>query len=289
LGICLTAKSIWAKGDVMKTKMVSALLVLGCLALVAETEHEIKVTGYAIGEFAVKGNVERQLERVSALISSLRPPGSQIEFSIIGCADQAGTSARNDQLGRSRAEEVKAFLSVKFPDARTVAMTKGDEMDARAVVVKWKFVSAHASPAQSTPKTSTWLWQAVLSGGSVMLLIVVVVGFVLVVFFGSKKKASRETAEVPEPPTIPALAVAETSEMRLVQVEINGERYSVPVVRKDGVWHTPFQTQIDPTKAIFRKEFRDAANAVKSCVKNQPYYASVIEKLIAEGTIRRTR
>ena len=71
-----------------------------------------------------------------------------------------------------------------------------------------------------------------------------------------------------------------------VLVHYCDEPHRVTITPRNGMWYTPFPTQKDPAKLVFRKKHRDAVKAVKSCMAN-PRYQPVIEQLIAEGTIKR--
>lgn len=266
----------------MKKMLASSLLFMfGCLAAAAEIEHEANVIGYQAGEFAVKGIIEQQLERVAARISSSRAKSDQVDFSVIGCADQTGISALNDELGRKRAEEVKAFLSGKFPDARIVARTKGAELDSKMVIVKWKFSSAHVLSPQNTPQPGVSYGQKVALWIMALLSLASLLWWPILVWARrTRKKASEESK-----PAEPVIVQPEVIDATSVTVEINGTSYSVPVVKKgDGMWYTPFRTLTD--RPMFRADFKDAVGAVKSCVKKQDY-GPAIEKLIADGTIKR--
>jgi nitrogen fixation protein FixH len=150
------------------------------------------------------------------------------------------------------------------------------------VEVEWKVVAiATPMPPQKTGAT-----------GREMLMIGVAVFLVIVLSTLKAISVAKARARKNEPqpihlvqPTTDTMPVPEEPETEMVSVEQNGKRLLVPITLKDGVWYTPFATQVDSTKVVFRQKRRAAIEAVKVCVAN-PFYETAIEQLIAEGTIK---
>lgn len=267
-------------GAVMKFALrVFSLGVLAAVALTARAQEAVKITGYQPGEFAVKNGIEQQLNAniVKPIASAMaRAAGEDLRIFVTGYADKTGTGAENDRVALARAEQVKEFLSEQFPKATITDLTKGDEANARMVTVSWKITPA--PPVQHEQKKS--------NAGMIVLVAILGIVVILIISVIARPKTASPVQFVPTPQameTIPAAVQPVTSEM-IVCVEKDGDILDVPIELKDGMWHTPFPTQADPTKVVFRKDRRDAVKAVKACVANR-FYAPTIKQLIANGTI----
>ncbi len=255
-------------------RFFALLVVLAAVALTSRAQ-EVTITGYQPGEFAVKNGIEQQLNvNVAKQIGSsmARGTGGDLRIFVTGYADKTGSGAENDRIALARAEQVKESLLEQFPKATITNLTKGDEANARMVTVSWKITAAQPTPSQKKSNSGMIVLVAVI-GITITIIIITVV--------------ARPKVMQPMPPqaveTIPVAAKPATSE--IVSVEKDGNIYDVPIELKDGMWHTPFPTQADATKIVFRKDRRDAVRAVKACVAN-PFYKPTIKRLIANGTIK---
>jgi hypothetical protein len=260
-----------------------ALAVLAAVALTSRAQ-EVKITGYQPGEFAVKNGIEQQLNAnvVKRIDSAMaRTTGEDLRIFVTGHADKTGSGAENDRIALARAEQVKEFLSEQFPKATITDLTKGDEANARMVMISWKITPATSAPQQKKSNT-----------GTIMLATVVGIVVVIVIIAVAARPKATQPAQLTPPPqiteAIPAATKPATSESEIVSVEKDGNIYDIPIELKNGMWHTPFPTQADPTKVVFRKDRRDAVKAVKACMSN-PFYAPAIEQSIANGTIKVVR
>jgi len=260
---------IWVKGEIVMKRVLA--LIFFAVNLLASEVQETRITGYQSGEFAVKGAVE---EQVNILISRL-PKNSKLEITVIGFADRIGTSAVNDRLAKDRAEEVKSVLSDKFPEAKIIALTKGDELDVKMVLVQWKVIPAPKTAvvkAEQQKNDKTWLLIYGVAG--------IVVTGICILSLLSRRTVRNQPAKPAEPKKLP---------VRWVDVEADGKIYSVPVsFESDEMWHTPLPQMNDFSKKLFRKDFADAATVIKGCVRDHRigFYRGVFEQLAKEGKIK---
>jgi hypothetical protein len=253
-----------------------ALAVLAVVALTARAQKAVMITGYQPGEFAVKNGIEQQLDAnvVSPIASvTARANGEDLRIFVTGYADKTGSGAENDRIALARAEQVKEFLLEQFPKATITDLTKGDEANARMVMISWKITAASPTPLQK-------------KSNSKMIVLVVIIGFaIFIIIVGIARPKATQPMQFTPPPQVEAIpAAAKPATSEIVPVEKDGNIYDVPIELKNGIWRTPFPTQADATKIVFRKDRRDAVKAVKACIAN-PFYAPTIKQLIANGTI----
>ncbi len=129
-------------------RQVTAIFVFVLVAFVATAAYAgVKtITSYGLGEFAIKGAVEAQLNGLTKDIERAKPKGeSSFRVNVVGFADRTGSAPENDRVAQERAEQVKEFLLSHFPDARITVITRGDSENKRAVEVKYVFVTAAAT------------------------------------------------------------------------------------------------------------------------------------------------
>lgn len=259
-----------------------ALAVLAAVALTARAQEAVTITGYQPGEFAVKNGIEQQLntnvvKRIGSAMA--RATSEDLRIFVTGHADKTGSGAENDRIALARAEQVKEFLSEQFPKATITDLTKGDEANARMVMISWKITAAQ--PASPQKKSNLGM----------IIMLVAITGIVIVIIIAliARPKATQPMQSVPPPQAVEAIpAAAKPATSEIVSVEKDGNIYDVPIKLKNGMWHTPFPTQTDATKIVFRKDRRDAVKAVKACMSN-PFYKITIKQLIANGTIKMVR
>jgi hypothetical protein len=271
-------------GVVMKyASRFFALAVLAAVALTSRAQ-EVKITGYQPGEFAVKNGIEQQLNAnvVKSIGSAMtHATGEDLRIFVTGHADKTGSSAENDRIALARAEQVKEFLSEQFPKATITDLTKGDEANARMVTISWKITAAQ--PAQEVDFSQMKNDSEMVVVGAV-ICIAIIIWIAIVVW----PKATQPIQLVPPSQIVEAIPAAAKPATEWVRTENDDGTYDVRIELKDGMWRTPFPTQADPTKVVFRKDRRDAVKALKACMAN-PFYAPTIKQLIANGTIKVVR
>lgn len=255
----------------------SFLLSLTPVVAASTVSGDAEITGYGDNEFAVKETIEQQISenvvvRLSKQLSAIGGR-SHIVISIIGSADRTGPASFNDDLGKKRAEEVKAFLSLKFPDAKIVTRTKGYELNTKTVFVHWE-ISALALPP-AAPKRETH-WAAIMPWAVPFLGTIALIAALLAYLFSRNR--AQEEAFAPEP--------APTVEWAEATWEKDGKVYRTPMTQKDGVWRLPFLTEKEPVGILSRKDKGQARGAVKSSMKN-PNRRTEIEGLISSGVIKK--
>lgn len=254
-------------------------------------EATVKITGYQPDEYAVTGDVERQLNEnvVMALVKSL--PGdtdNDITIFITGSADQTGVSKHNVTLANQRAEEARAYLYEKlaerFPKAKIdlSQRTQGDELDAKMVIVKWK-ISPHQ--AGVVPDGAKKFPLVVLSIIAIAALIVLVAVVAIM--------RHRRVVLVSQPG---ATSKQETEEMIVAKRELTGEIFSVPAVREvvqtgKGdllVWTVPLPKRLGSDANLYRERLRELVDAVQHRI-NDPAHDETVAGLVAIGKIKQEK
>ncbi len=224
-----------------------AVALLFAVALPASAE-EMVVSGYPVGEFAVKGNVDLQVRK---LVTRLRALGKgKLAISVVGSADKTGKSDANDQLAEKRAVQVANVLKSEFPEAEVANWSVGDANNVRQVRVGFKF-TALALPVQvQAPKRSP-LMRFV---GACLMCFGAALGFI----FYIKKRAAKAKA---------LAAAVETKHL-----VINGYKVAVEL-RGDGFWYSPFTGGSGQT--IRRRELKDMENSIKGCLTKESFRSQV--------------
>jgi hypothetical protein len=259
--------------------LVAMFVTTTCIQ--AQETFTVKITGYSAKGYSISPAMAQQLttQVVAPIQSALkRSPGSEISVSIAGYADKSGTADGNDNWGDRRAQEIYNFLVTRIPRNATFGpySVGSTGLDERTVIVTVTIIPATSAPPQKKNNRGMIVF-VVLFGIAIVIIIIAVV---------ARPKATQPMQDAPPPQvveTIPVAAKPVTREM--VRAEFDGKLCDVPIELKDGMWHTPFPTQADATKIVFRKDRRDAVKAVKACMSN-PFYIPTIEQLIANGTIK---
>jgi hypothetical protein len=254
---------------------LTVLLVLVFATFVAseETKGSKAIGEYPIGEFAVKGQVEQQLNQLVAEIKGKMADGDRLQITVVGSADSTGVSAANDRLARDRAEQVAAVFSANFPEAKIIAWSKGDAENVRQVRVEYKIISTPIPapvPEPAKPKKPSDGLEDYVVGAFILLAI-----FILLfsIFWGKRAKKSR-------------VKKAETG-IQWINLEVNGEKYSysIGIVVKNGVWCSPFTSRSG--SQICRDSKRGIIESLKGCLKKDEFRLQKFE-LIRQGIIRVT-
>jgi hypothetical protein len=267
---------LWAKGCTMKNNVIHIIAVAiftATLALTTQAE-EVKVTGYQPDEFAVKGTIEHQLatqvvDRIGSELSRIK--NGNLAISVVGYADQVGSEATNDRIGKDRAEAVENYLKTKFPEASIAYYSKGDEANSRMVIISWKIAALAAQPQPKPEKKNTEIMVVSLAA---IGLAVLVIGSL---FFKGRDNNHQPVTQ-PVADETPSLDVSTPPqpETRTMEYKKDDVVYLVPLILKDDRWHTPFPAPNDS-----RVTFHDAKKAVRGGMRDQP----AIENLVAQGII----
>jgi hypothetical protein len=257
-------------------------LVVATLAAISWTTNaqEAKITGYPLGEFAVKGDIKSQLTTnvVQPLRSTLsRTPNAEVSISIVGYADQTGTGAKNDVIGSERADDAKSFLLENFPKATITSRSGGDEQNSRMVEVSWKIADAPAVASPPPPqKNGVSETTIVISSASAFAI---ALGGILFILTRNRKPESVQLALAPAV----AAPAAQKPEPRYVHFKKDGYLYIVPILERDGRFHTPF-----PEPNASRTTFGDIKKAVRGALTIS-LTESAIEAMVANGTIKKEK
>ncbi|TSC75679.1 MAG: hypothetical protein G01um101430_173 [Parcubacteria group bacterium Gr01-1014_30] len=254
----------------MRRLAIVVLVLVSVATAVAAQEitGEFVVTGYLPGEFAVRGEVERQLNQLVAEIKK-RLENGQLQISVIGSADVTGSSPINDRLAQDRAGQVAAVLTANFPEARIVAWSRGDAENIRQVRVEYRIIPPQEeAEGVSVAKEPSASPKAIMLVGAVVLL-AVVLAILLSRNMLYMLLRGRVTAQPAQGP-------------RWVDVEVGGVSYSVKIAVFDGVFVSPFRTRNGFT--ISRKNFSGIKSSLAGCLEGEEF-ASQKRDLIAEGKI----
>ena len=284
--------------------VLAAMVIVFAIAfpVMAKTEMEdVIISGYNSGEFAVKGEIENQLQKLVVDLKTRQKKDEQLQISVIGSADMTGKATANDQLARLRAEQVAAYLQANLPEAMVHAWSKGDEGNVRQVRIKPVIYSVvplseqqvktlEAAKAQEVapvvPKVLPPLevpvevpaTESAVDIRFIILFISILIFLLIIIIQQAKIKIKKKEAEAK------AKAKAKTIlEERWVEAETNGGGYEVRVIKRgDEKWYTPFMTLEDKTQPLFRADFQSAKKAVRGCAKD-PRYAEQFKSLLDAG------
>lgn len=231
------------------------------------------ITGYELGSFAVKGKIESQVMELIKEIRGKMQEGYQLEIVVIGSADKTGSSPRNDQIAKDRAEQIAAVLKANFPEpeAKITAWSKGDAENSRQVKVEYKIIPTSVgirSTKELLKKTGFpffWLLGAILLGLFIIGLII-----------SLKTPGTRTKIEAPE----------QASGFQWVEIRVDNENFLVQVEYKDGKFYLPFKTA--QGFQIIRSDRRGVVDSLKGCLKKQEF-SSQKEELIRKDIIKRIK
>jgi hypothetical protein len=266
--------------------LLAAIFVFVSTVLAEETKIEIRITGYKTGEFAVKGEIAKQLERdvINPLRKRLSKEKVDLEIAVIGCADKTGISAENDRLGKSRADEIKLVLSGEFPDARIIAITKGDELDSKMVKIRLR-IKPFIPVSKNTPLNpgldfdKYFLWGGL---SFIMLVLSVLLFFWLCLYFKRSGQTNKISEEISKPIVFKEIT-------QWVEVPNGAKVYLVPVTKKaNGTWYSPIPNSGHTNQFLFKDKKTDLGNILRSCMKETriSFYEPIFEELVQKGIIK---
>ena len=201
--------------------------------------EEYVITGYGSEETAVKGDVEKQANKMIKSWGKKKP----VKIFIQGFADKTGKTAENDSIARVRASEMEAFINERVDAGKITARSKGDSEDARKVIVKVEFVVGSAKEL---------VLNVILIGAVVIFLIILF--YLAVRLIRSKKekeaaekaekvewdKLSPKNIEKPQFEKYPETSVSN----KPVEVTIDGQKYNFyPEIATDGRFKTCYEIE----------------------------------------------
>lgn len=260
----------------MKKVILAILLVLAPILAVAD--NSVEITGYGPGEFAVKGKVETQMNKVVdeiwTQLQQAHSTDTTVEITIIGYADTAtGTSGINDEIGLKRSEQMKFILSGKFPNAKIISLTKGDSENLRKVVVSWniktKVITKADDKAIDIQKTNyaSLAWK---------IAIIFCIAILILIFKFFLRTTKNDKICMRRWETITINGKQYSFEINMVLKENNG--------KKESLYQLPFKSMNNSLENICWKTYPDAIKSMKGCLKNEKY-AKQLASLIKSGSI----
>lgn len=264
--------------------VLSTVILMAVSAGASNLKHDVEITGYKSGQWSPTDEIEQTISQkiVIPISETLKlKSGARVEIIVRGFADKTGT--QNDQLAEQRAEQVAGLLSEKFPQAKIVSISKGDEQNIRMVAVDWSILPT----VQQNPGKSNQLTPWIILGLLVGITALTAIFFLLRSIRRQAKNIQREVAQ----PKLIALPVAPPLNR---WIEVKTERFgrlSLRITQKNtakGIgWETPFFAKSNPTARMLHGSMSIAARSIKNCVKST-YYADQIPDLITAGLITET-
>jgi len=282
------------------------------LAIVANVAADERlISGYGTGEFAVKGEIEKQVKILVAEIKAAQPDSTDLVITVIGSADNRGISAQNDQLSKNRAEAVEGVLASEFPKAKINVVPKGDGENSRQVVVEYKFVKItpdknlagiEAKIDSNNKETNEKLGSIALKidenkkaklGRFLPLALISGLALVVVIIISVVIHVRRKRAAVPEtaPEEIPWNGKVE--ELKIA-TEANGTwwckvayKWRIVNHKREEVFISPFKNTGDQKTNIEMPSKGDIVNSLKRCLKQGSQFASQVATLVGTGEIQK--
>lgn len=246
-----------------------------------ETRTEVVISGYEMGQTAISGNVQKQIDKMVADIQATRRP--IISFGIEGSADSTGSG--NDSRSLERAKQVEGYLTPKFVGAKFGPYSKGAELNVRQVRIVYTLGDIPQVPA--TPMSQK---EPEVSGVSIMELslyfLVVVVSLIVIVvvavhFFGrDKKKSEKRDEQNTDKVAKKAKSAEEKQVVTPIIFNTDGEAVIAitegvnPADPNRRVFFTPYCHILANGSLgdlMFEKSFGDAKRSATKCYKSDKY------------------
>jgi len=271
-----------------KLMMVAVMVAFVIGFLTIARAEEVIIRGYATGEFAIKGQTEKQLEKFVSEVRS-KQNGGQLEITVIGSADMTGRSVTNDQLAKVRAEQVAAYLTTVLPKARVISWSQGDQADVRRVRVKYTITPALAAQS-AAPIEASYFEKATR-----LLLIcsgVASTGVGMIIFYFGFKWLSRYRKAEAKAIAGRQRKVLETVDQNIKEVECAGYVTIVKRVQRGDkwVWELPFRhVRADQSLGdkIWNENFRKLESSLARCLGPGSKFESQITGLLKSKEIRK--
>ena len=252
----------------MKRILMVLSIALSLCSISAIAQNSFTIAGYSIGEKKVNDAREQLItSNVVAPIKSLlaHANGKKISITVLGYADQTGKHRDNDDIGQARAEQVRSYLLESFPEALIIARSKGDDKNSRVVTVSWNSIPAAAAPPLK-------------KDGHATVFVVLAIGIFLLAI--SLLHIARRK---PETPTATPQPKEKTEEV--LHYTRDGKEFDIPIIKKNGLWETPFPNKTDPSTLNTRATPGEAQNVI-DLFMGKLFEKPVVQELIANGTIR---
>lgn len=244
-------------------KIVFVVMMLLAVAFTNAMAEEAIISGYAPKDFAIKGEVAEQLDKIAETIKSADKPVKTIE--IIGSADITGVD--NDEWGLKRAKNIEAYLTQRFPEAKVNGYSRGSELNARQVKIVYTFA-----------KTITPVTQEKNNKLTVLLFVIAGAIAILLFVFGRQLFAKQESNQE----TKPVEVKAKKSFAKFVPLEENGVyEAQIEYDAETDRWFTPFRNTNNGERIYAENENR-AKKSVQRCWKNREKFGEQIDKLLSE-------
>jgi hypothetical protein len=274
---------------------------------------EQKISGYGVGEFAVKGEIAGQVKILIARIKNAQPDSTELAITIIGSADNQGASAENDRLSKERAEAVAGVLSYSFPKTKINIVPAGDEENCRQVVVKYEFI--RVVPDENLAEIKSQLdslsenkeaLEAIgelrekigtieiekenknyFSRGEIILAVVLSLVFLFAFYvIIIEPRLGRESVSASE-------VSKSEEEIRVNITDKDGQRYSAQVIHKkrvvgkksEEIFVSPFVSESG--KNIEEANQRDIEHSIRRCIERPEKFPRQFDALCQSGKVKK--
>lgn len=110
-------------------KVMMAVMAVTFFMAANVLAQPVLIKGYGPKQYAVVGDIEDQARIFAEGEADKKPSRILVE----GMADKSGDKAGNEEFGSKRANDMKAYLEIKFPNAKIIPRSLGDTENARQV------------------------------------------------------------------------------------------------------------------------------------------------------------
>ena len=245
--------------------LVTALVLLAMAALTSFARAEVEkfskiIPGYALNEYAIKGEPEQHLLNLNNEIEEKKAlfPNHYPVISAAGRTDETGTIPENDRVGTRRAENAAGFLGDKQPKAKINVWSEGQKKNAREVWVQYWFepIEPPSIIVQSVvPQEGS-------GSGWKVVLVAVISGTGLTAFLILRKRKQQ-------PETRPV-------EVRECRREAHGKMYVFPIEKTGDFFRIPI-FYVRDGKPVIKPTWPHVKTAINGFLKD-PAYAEQISK-----------
>lgn len=250
----------------MKKKVLFGVLMVVVMAFIVLTisvtakAEEFVITGYGVGETAVKGDIEKQAKIMIESWGNKKPA----KIIIQGFADITGKAAENDAIARDRAREMEAFIIENVNADKITARSKGDSENARKVVVVVEFAAPVAVVTVIPDSQAEKIFYIFLSA---MLAVAAVIVIIMIIRLVRSRKALKvaKQLEVEARSRITPQSLVSISSWP-VKITINGKAYNFfPETAEDGRFKTFYE--IEHGNFMFVSGEKELKKSLKSSFK----------------------
>jgi len=233
--------------------------------------QSVLITGYGPKQYAVVGEIEVQAKK---FVDSLA--GKKFSHMVVeGMADKSGDKAGNEEYGSKRARDMQAYLAIRFPDAKIIARSLGDEENARGVrITAMEYVqplSVLSPVSAQAPKTEVepiFLLYNMQVFGSVIL----VLAFAALIINVYRSKKTKSKTQVP------------ADKPAFEEAKIEGYFVKILCVPAEKRWYSPFFNA--QGNRIYEESKTKIIGSVSRCLKS-PKFSQQLAKLLDSGEIKK--